>query len=596
MLLTTKRTFSKYFGLTGSEIIRKKLTEFNINHIFGYSGGAMLPLLDAYHNCDKPKFIGTATELGAGHMAVGYAKVLGTPGCVLSTSGPGASNIVTALYDAHTDHVPIIALSGQVSTKVLGTGAFQEAPSCALMEPCTKWSYQVRNINHLPSVLELAYKCSMYGKRGPVFIDIPKDIGMDKLTKEIDVLTNMFFENYDCDHDSEMQKLAKLINNARKPIMFVGNGTKHCYQLVRQLAKKSNIPVCSSLHGLGIYDGDELLSLGMVGMHGTVYANKLIQEADLIIGIGCRFDDRCIGNESLYAPVAKEAFIKGTGGIVNFNTDRKHFKTTVNTHYNYAGDCKDYIKCLLPYVLEMRRTDWSNHVLNLKSQYPMRYHYDENRLKIEDILIALNKEIKDKDFYIANGTGNHSQQTAQYITFKNPNTLLTSGSAGSMTVDLGYIIGAYFACSNREKLPLLISVVGDGSFNMSHNELQVISKYNLPIKVLIMNNGTQAMVKVWQELFFDGRLIATDNHNPDYCKLAEAWNIPSFKCSTHDDIHTLMALLRRPRALVANCIVDSNMVFPLVSPGKSLDDMIIYEEGIYDKISKRSFDKNSVPS
>jgi acetolactate synthase-1/2/3 large subunit len=592
---------SKYFNLTGGEIIKKKMEEFNIDYIPHYAGGAALPLSDAFFGSEKPKLIDTCTEQEAGFIAMGYAKTsLNRPGCVITTSGPGLTNLITPIVDSACDHVPLIAISGQVSTSAIGKDAFQECNSIALVSPYTKFAHQVRNVNELPSILDFAYRCSMHGKKGVSFLDIPKDIAMSRLTEEKQFVCPIRLEEFSYDDiEEKMKNLATLINRSKCPILYIGQGAKECFESIRELAKKSNIPVCTTLHGMGIFDETDELSLKMVGQHGSIFANMAIQKSDLIICVGARFDDRTVGNEKKYGLTAKTAFDEGRGGIVHFDISSEQIGKNVKSHYNYIGDCGKYMEVLLPYINEQSRDNWKKYILMLKQQYPYNYApADTDSLTIEDILIILDREIKDKEYYLSTGVGNHQMFSSMYLTWKTPNRILTSGSQGVMGSGLGYLIGSYFAkLKEKSPMPLFICINGDASFNMEMSNLQTLAKYNIPIKLFIMNDNRAQMVYVWQELFFNGRIIGTVSHNPNYEKMAESWNIPSFRCETREDVSRLMEKLYEPTPLLINCIVKPSLCLPLVKPGSALDELLMYKKGIYENgILNAELDKSEVPN
>lgn len=590
------KKLSKYLNLTGGEIIREKMMEYKIDYIPHYAGGASLPITDAFYNSKKPTLIDACTEQYAGFIAMGYAKTLtDRPGCVISTSGPGLTNLITPLVDSACDHVPLIAISGQVNTATIGKDAFQECRSIELVKPYAKFAERVLDVNRLPALLDMAYKYSMHGMRGFSFLDIPKDIAMARLTEEIYIPDNLPKIGYK--HiENQMKELGELINRSKSPILYVGQGAKSSWRYIRKLAKLSNIPVCTTLHGLGIFDEMDSLSLKMVGQHGSVYANIAIQRSDLIICIGARFDDRTVCNEKKYGLVAKDAYKYGKGGIVHFNISNEQFGKNVQSHYNYYGDCKKYLSKLLKYIQPQRRSDWLNQISTVKQDYPYKYSpASDNELTIEDILVILNREIRDRDFYLSTGVGNHQMFSTMYLTWRHPNRILTSGSQGVMGSGLGYLIGCYFA--NRDKNSLYICINGDASFNMELGNLQTIAKYNIPIKLFIMNDKRTQMVHVWQELFFNKRIIGTLSYNPDYIKMGDSWGITSFKCRTRYDVNELMKRLYDPYPLIIDCDVKPSLCLPLVKPGYALDELLVYREGIYDNNRlNEDLDKTHVPS
>lgn len=592
------RRLYNYTGLTGGQIIHKKLDEYGIEYVPSYAGGASLPIIDAFYKSEKPKIIDICTEQEGGFIAMGYAKTLmDRPGCVISTSGPGLSNLVTPIIDSACDHVPLIVISGQVATNYIGKDAFQECKSLELLQPYVKYAKQVTNINELPSIMDFAKKCAMHGEKGVVFLDIPKDISLAKLTNETKYIPP--FELCDFEYiyaENEMQKIASLINNADNPILYVGQGAKECYKELRHLAKKGNIPVCTTLHGMGIFDETDNLALKMVGQHGSVVANMAVQKSDMIICIGARFDDRTIGNESKYALNAKRAYNEGRGGIVHFNINNSQFGKNVKSHYNYLGDCKKYINILEKYINHKKRKEWINYINAIKQKYPYQMTYNAKYITIENILDKLNSKIKNKNFYLSTGVGGHQMFSTMWLTWRKPNRILTSGSQGVMGSGLGYIIGSYFANKTLGKDNMYICINGDASFNMEMGTLQTISHYNLPIKLFIMNDKRAQMVYVWQELFFNKKIIGTHSRNPNYKKLAESWNLPYFECKTHEDINKLMTKINEKGPLIIDCKVNPSICLPLVKPGCGLDEILMYKDGIYNGELNEALNKSDVPS
>lgn len=583
---------NRFIGMTGGDVIREKLSEYKIGHVFGYCGGCNLPILNGFYGSDYPKFMGACTELGAGFMATGYAKTKNIPGVAITTSGPGMTNALTALYDANADHVPLIVLSGQVTTSALGTDAFQEAPAINMAKPVTKWVHQLQDINHLPSVMDHAYKIAMNDVKGAVFIDLPKDLMVKTVTGPYDIDTEYKYKYVTTNNfvlDSDIDKVAELIKKAKRPIIFAGQGAKHCYKLVRIIAQRANIPVTTSLHGLGIFDENHQYSLKMVGMHGSAAANFALQEADLIIGIGVRFDDRTIGTIGTYAPKAHEAYNRNEGGIISINLDRLK---TIKPHFDFNYDCKKFLGLLYHKIVPQNRDEWINHIVKLKQDNPFRYKYEDNVIKTQDVLIALNKKLSGKEFIVSTGVGNHQQFASMYITFNKPNRFLTSGSAGTMGVCLPYLVGSYYAYRDSKHTPLLIGIDGDGSFNMTMNELQHIARYNVPVKIFIMNDKQLQMVATWQDLFFDGRIIATDSYNPNYSMLGNAWGIRVVKIRNRKELKDALKLITSPEPIIFDCQVTSTYCLPLVAPGKALDDMILYQ----DDLLNTNFDKVNAPA
>ncbi len=582
-------------GLNGGEILKQKLIEYKTSYVFGYSGGCNLSILNSFYKSEYPKFINTCTEQGAGFMAIGYSKSSYQPGVAITTSGPGMTNIITNLYDAYTDHIPLIVFSGQVSINQIGTNAFQEAPACNLAKSVTKWSYQVRDINEFADIIDKAYEITLSGKPGPVFIDLPKDVMIKTMTCEKQIITEHKIKTKKYIPDNELLEASELINKSKNPIIFVGQGAKKCYKLVRYLALKNGIPVTSTLHGLGIFNETHPQSLKMVGMHGSAAANYAMMRADLIIGIGARFDDRTTGNPESYARCAYNAHQINQGGIININIEQLK---TIKPHFNYGYDAQQFLSLLLSKIKINQRTEWNQVISHLKQTHAFPYCKESDNLKVQDVLIQLNNYLETKkiNYKIATGVGNHQQFTTMYIRFTKPNQIITSGSSGTMGVCLPFLIGCYYAdkikIKNKNKNKnILIGVDGDGSFNMSYTELQHVAQYNIPIKLFIMNDKKLQMVATWQSLFYNNQMIATDSYNPDYKKICEAWNIRYVKITTEQDLNSALKLLTLNVPIIFDCHVKPTYCLPLVAPGKALDDMILYQE----QLKTQNFDQINTP-
>jgi acetolactate synthase-1/2/3 large subunit len=564
----------RFLGLAGGAIIEHKLVQHGVKYVFGYSGGAILPVLDGLYG-SQVEFVQTANEQCAGHIAEGYAKASGQVGMIMTTSGPGTTNLITPFQDALNDSVPMIAFTGQVPTTAMGTCAFQECPTVELCRPCTKWAYQLKNINELPSVIDKAFWLAQNGKKGPIVIDLPKDIVSSTITSG-DIPT--FVPPTEDLHvngrfTGDLAAIARLFNVAKRPIIIAGNGTLHCPEELKALAEKANVPVTTTLHGMGVFNELHPLSMQMLGMHGAAYANLAVQAADLIVAIGSRFDDRTTGVVSKYAPEAKKAALEGRGGIVHFDIEPTQIGRVVKTTHAVIGDCKYALGDLLALVEHRDRKEWFQQIAEWREDVPFSYQkLESGLLKTQQVIHAIYNQSKHLEPYVSTGVGNHQMMSCQFYRWTRPRQILTSGSLGTMGVGLPFAIGAQFAFPNHTS----ILIDGDGSFNMTSSELYSINKYKLPVKMAIMNDRRQQMVYVWQKLFFDKRYIGTENENPDYCKLAEAWNIPSVFCDKGDDLTSAVdQWLNTKGPCLAEFKVVPDICLPMVAPGKALDEMII---------------------
>ena len=567
--------------IKGCDIIYKKLVKNKIKDVWMYSGGAIMPLIDCFNNQSKINYYINTTEQNLGHSATGYARSLNKPGICIVTSGPGLTNLITPMLDAQNDHTPLIVFSGQVPLNVMGTQSFQEAPSTQITKTFTKWSYCVQETNELNDVLDEAFKISMEGKKGVVHIDLPKCI----LTNEIDdfeINETMYNkEIYKLLNNEQLEHISNLINNSERPLLCVGKGCNDGYLELRDLIEKGNIPITTTLHGVGCYDENKDLSLKFMGMHGSYTANNAIQNSDCIIALGTRFDDRIIGNKNNYAPKAKEAYNENRGGIIHCNIDNNTFNSMIKTDYNINLDCKTFITQLLPNIKYNKRTKWLNEINIWKNEAGFTYEPDDNIIYSQDVLIELNKliismkKIQQKDYMFTTGVGNHQMFAAQFINFDKPNTLITSGSMGVMGFGLPAAIGVAVGNPNKD----IINIDGDGSFLMTLSDLKTAKQYDLKnLKILILNNKTLGMVDIWEKLFYDNRITATDNsHCPDFYKVSESFGIKNLVCNKKMDLNKILyEFLNTEGPILAEIQVKHTPCYPLVAPGKSLDEMILW--------------------
>lgn len=560
---------------SGAKILVESLKKHNVTKIFGYAGGTVLSIFDNLQNENIKYYVNTHEQFCC-HSGTGYAKATNDLGVVLLTSGPSITNAITGILDANNDSVPLLVLSGQVSKNVMGTGSFQEAPSVKLTKPITKWSYMINNVNDIEKTINRAINIAKSERPGVVHIDIPKCI----LSEKTNIINNDVIKNKEepkyIDHD-----IFELIRWSKKPVILLGNGCKNANfsELITKYINKNKILVTTTLHGVGIVDETNPLSLKFAGMHGSYKANMALMYADCIIGIGARFDDRVISNIDLFAPNANKAFINGTGGIINCNINKKDFNKTIKSHFNINMDALDFIKKLLNYTNSPEtvinsRINWINEIKKID----WNFNYKKtNELKTQDVICSLNKFIT-TDTIITTGVGNHQMMAAQYIDWKASNKLITSGSLGVMGVGLPYAIGAKIAYPNST----VIDIDGDSSFNQSLSDLATVAKYNLPIKIAIMNDNYQTMVRTWEQLFYNKDNIATScEGNPDYDILAKAFNIKGIKCDNKNDLsRTVKYFMDYEGPIICNFKVLGEKCLPLLPPGKSVKNTILYDKDI----------------
>ena len=575
--------------ITGAKLIYNKLIQHNVDTAFIYTGGAIMPLVDKFYNNNKIKYYLNTHEQSAGHAATAYARITGKPGISIMTSGPGLTNSVTPLTDATNDSTPLILFTGNVPKKMIGTNAFQECPATEITKPITKWSYLINDINEIPDVVDEAFRISTSGKPGSVHIDIPKCI----LDGEYNENTNNYIfkkkinNNLDYKYKNmrdykNNKKIEKIIYNSKRPVLLVGQGCNDYAEELRQFAILSNIPVTTTIHAMGVYDETNKLSLEFVGMHGNIAANYAIQNADLIIALGSRFDDRITGEISSYAHRAFNAFDNHKGGIIHVNKNIDEINKVIGSHYNFNVDCGDFLNTIKPKY--NKRTKWFEQIKRWKNKYPFKYTNTKTntntntktntktKIKTQEVLESINKYLyNEKNYIITTGVGNHQMMACQFIKWRYPKSMVTSGSLGVMGVGLPFAIGCQIARPNY----MVIDIDGDGSFNHTLSELKTVENYKLPIKIAIMNDGKFSMVKTWEKLFYNERYTATDLYrNPDYVKLAEAYNIKGIMCDKKQDLdNKIQEFLSYDKAILCEFKVESDECLPLVIPGASLHNI-----------------------
>lgn len=573
----------EFIGKTGAEILHQTLAELKVDYVFGYPGGAILPVFDAIHESSHFQFILSRHEQGAGHMAQGYARVTGRPGVVLVTSGPGATNTVTPLQDALMDGTPIVVLSGQVATAVLGSDAFQEADILGITRPCTKWNVQVRSVKDLARNIREAFHIATTGRPGPVLVDLPKDItaglcksAVSKKPRLLGYYGQDKIPGNRINQDKSIKIAADVINKAQKPIIYSGQGALHASKELRMLARQGNIPVTTSLQGMGAFDERDPLSLHMLGMHGSVYANRAIQNADVVVAIGARFDDRVTGRVADFAPEARRAAKEGCGGIIHFDISRKQIGKIIPVDVSILGDAKYNLQKMLPLIQSKPRSEWHRKLQDWKFKYPFRYRpsIKGEPMKAQRVIEELYRQTKDRnDVIITTGVGQHQMWAAQFYRWSCPNSFVSSGGLGTMGFGLPAAIGAKVAKPDH----MVIDIDGDASFAMTLTEMATAAEFNIGVKILLLNNSFQGMVKQWQDLFYEERYSGTVMKNPNFVKLAEAMHCNGLRCSEESKLEsTMAAFLDAKGPILGEFIVEKNEhCYPMVGAGKALDEMII---------------------
>ncbi|KAJ2592585.1 Acetolactate synthase, mitochondrial [Coemansia sp. RSA 1722] len=591
---TEKEYDDSFIGMTGGEIFHEMMLRHGVDKIFGYPGGAILPVFDAIHNSTYFDFVLPRHEQGAGHMAEAYARVTGKPGVVVVTSGPGATNIITPLQDALSDGVPLVVFSGQVPTAAIGSDAFQEADIVGISRSCTKWNVMVRDIAELPRRINEAFEIATSGRPGPVLVDLPKDVTGGVLNRAIanarpflpsrpmpESIGRSGVHDAARKHHETLQRVAELCNGAKKPVIYAGHGVLSSpggWKLLREFADKANIPVTTTLMGLGAFDELDPKSLHMLGMHGSVYANLSIQSADLVIALGARFDDRVTGNLRHFAPEAKKAALEGRGGIVHFDILPKNINKTVNADIAVEGDVGQNLAALIPHVEHRARDLWFDRIQTWKSKYPFSYapEADPSRdLKPQSVIVELDRQLQHEkgNTILTTGVGQHQMFAAQYYRWRYPHTFVTSGGLGTMGFGVPAAIGAKVGAPDKT----VINIDGDGSFSMTAMEMATSAQYGIAAKQLVLNNNFQGMVKQWQDLFYDKRYSHTPMRNPDFVKLAEAMGVRGMKVTNLNDLPAAIEeFLREPGPVMLEAVVDAaEHVYPMAPGGKPLHEMVL---------------------
>ncbi|MDO7083860.1 acetolactate synthase 2 catalytic subunit [Pseudocolwellia sp. AS88] len=544
---------------TGGSLLFAVLQEHGVKHVFGYPGGAIMPIYDALYDSDVEHYL-CRHEQGAAFAAVGYARASDKVGVCMATSGPGATNLITGLADALADSIPIVAITGQVPTAAMGSDAFQEIDVFGLSLACTKHSFQVTDINDLAGVLHQAFAIALEGRQGPVLVDIPKDIQMAEINCSLDDLSQL--PNKVKLPPVDVTQAISLLSQAKKPILYVGGGVgmANAIDELREFCDKTGMPCVSTLKGLGAISPENENYLGMLGMHGTKASNLAVQESDLLVVVGARFDDRVTGKLDEFAPNAK---------VIHFDIDTAEINKRRKADSAILGDLKINLPAL---AIPLSITEWQKQCQANKAEFAWRYDHPGENIYAPAVL----KEISDtmpKNTCVTTDVGQHQMWAAQHMLFNDPSDWLTSGGMGTMGFGLPAAIGAQVS----RPTDCVIAVSGDGSFMMNVQELATIKRFQLPVKILLIDNAKLGMVRQWQDLFFNGRLSETDlSDNPDFIMLANAFDIKAKEISKKSEVTAAIAeMLDHDGPYLLKIKIDAeDNVWPLVPPNTANDKMM----------------------
>src|SRR5215210_7004731 len=562
--------------LNGSEILIESLKREGVKTIFALPGGVVLKIFDVLYQQKGLDVILTRHEQGAGHMAEGYAKATGQPGVALVTSGPGMSNVVTALVDAYMDSVPLVCISGQVPTSLIGNDAFQEADNVGLSRPCTKYNFLVKDVNDLAATIKEAFYIATTGRPGPVLVDLPKDVSMNKA--EFVYPNSVSIRRYNPTYEGnkwQIKQAADAIMKAKKPILYVGGGVgfSGASQELLELAEMTQIPVDMTLMGLGAFPGEHPQSMGMLGMHGTYWANMVMHYSDLVVAIGARFDDRVTGKVAEFCPYAK---------VIHVDIDPTSIRKNINVDIPIVGDCKTVLRELNQILRatvngeqkELRKP-WWDQIREWERAHPLRYQQEaDGPIKPQHVVKRLYELTKDRDPIVSTDVGQHQMWAAQYFKLAKPNRWLTSGGLGTMGFGFPAAMGAQAAFPGR----LVLCIAGDGSIQMNMQEMATAVVSKLPVKVIILNNRFHGMVRQWQDLFYEGRYASSYlDTTPDFVKLAEAYGAVGLRAN---EVGDLDAVLKEAIATDKPVVVDVptypyENCYPMIPAGGCNHEMIL---------------------
>ncbi len=559
--------------MTGAQILLECLKREGVDHIFGFPGGAAIDIYDQIPNYQLQHIL-VRHEQGAVHAADGYARATGKVGTCLVTSGPGATNTVTGIATAYMDSIPMVVFTGQVPTPLIGNDAFQEVDIVGITRPCTKHNYLVSDVTKLAQTVREAYYIASTGRPGPVLVDLPKDVMQARTEFEYpqEIHLRSYNPNYS-PHKKQIMKAARILSMAEKPIIYAGGGviSSNGSEILTDMARTFKIPVTATLMGLGVFPGDDPLWLGMLGMHGTYAANMAINNADVVIAVGARFDDRVTGKVKSFAPRAK---------IIHIDIDPTSIRKNVSVHLPVVSDCRLGLESLYQEMNSYKDMDWTQkhsqwveQTRDWDEKQPVRYSDAGEMIKPQQVIEKI-YEVCNGDAIISTEVGQNQMWAAQFYRFRSPRTLLTSGGLGTMGYGFPAAIGAQIAFPDK----MVVDVAGDGSIQMNIQELATAVTYNLPVKVVILNNGYLGMVRQWQELFYSKNYCSTClQKNPDFVQLAKAYGAEGYRVSDRGELETtLKSAFESDRPCIVDVLVEpEENVYPMVPAGASLTEMLL---------------------
>ena len=571
--------------LSGAEIVFKSLEDQKVEFIFGYPGGAVLPIYDELKNHKSIKHILARHEQGAGHAAEGYARSSGKPGVLLVTSGPGATNAVTALTDAYMDSVPLVCISGQVPTHLIGTDAFQECDTTGITRPCTKHNWLVKDVNDLAEVMHRAFEIATTGRPGPVLVDIPKDIQFNKgvyKSKKTKPSKNLNGSKLNKVNSKDLDKFIEMIKSSSKPIFYSGGGVINsgpkASELLRELVSLTGFPITSTLQGLGAYPGDDPQFLGMLGMHGTYEANNAMHDCDLMINIGARFDDRITGKIDEFSPKSKK---------IHIDIDPSSIGKNVKVDLAITSDVTELLQNLIKRFKEKNKnfinsnkqkiSKWWEQIDKWREKKSLNFINSKETIKPQHAVQRLYELTKDQDTFITTEVGQHQMWAAQHYKFNKPNRWMTSGGLGTMGYGLPAAIGVQIAHPKK----LVIDIAGEASILMNMQEISTAVQYRLPIKIFILNNEYMGMVRQWQELLHDKNYSESYTEAlPDFVKLAEAYGAVGIRAKTPNELdEKIKQMINSDKPVIFDCLVDKQEnCYPMIPSGKPHNQMLLGPE------------------